>query len=285
MVGGSTRIPLVREMVGAFFQTKPYTALDPDQVVALGAAVQASILSGLNRDVLLLDVIPLSLGIETVGGAVAKLIMRNSTVPARATEMFSTSIDNQTNVKIHVLQGERELVKDCRSLGEFDLRGIPAMPAGIPQVEVEFLVDANGILNVTAGERRSGKRAAIQIVPRHGLTREEVERMEAESLAHAREDMHAHRVVDLAVNAALDIKWIREAMKRVGAGLDSTYRRELEKRIEELHQFVEMSRGDSGSIDADAFHRAKEELDRASVRLHEAAITKSLQDEDVAIER
>src|SRR5690606_24435671 len=203
-----------REMIGDFFGCEPYTALDPDQVVALGAAVQASILSGVNRDMLLLDVIPLSLGIETVGGAVAKLIMRNTTVPTRATEMFSTSVDGQTNVKIHVLQGERELAKDCRSLGEFHLRGIPPMPAGIPQIEVEFLVDANGILSVQAVERRSGKRASIQVVPRYGLTREEVDRMEAESYAHAREDMHAHRVIDLAVNSQLDIKWIRQAMQR-----------------------------------------------------------------------
>jgi molecular chaperone DnaK (HSP70) len=190
LVGGSTRIPLVRARVGAFFGVEPYAALDPDTVVALGAAVQGSILAGDHRrGSLLLDVIPLSLGIETQGGAVAKLIMRNSPVPARATETFSTSVDGQVSIKLNVLQGEREMAEDCRSLGEFHLAGLPPMPAGIPQLEVEFLVDANGVLNVSATEKRSGKRAGIQIVPNHGLTADEVDRMEAESLVHAREDM------------------------------------------------------------------------------------------------
>src|SRR5262249_28107271 len=153
------------------------------------------------KGALLLDVIPLSLGIETVGGAAAKIIFKNSTVPARATELFSTSVDGQTSIKLQIVQGEREMAADCRSLGVFHLRGIPPMPAGIPQVEVEFLVDANGVLNVSAHERRSGRRAALQVVPNHGLTREEVERMEADSVAHAREDMTRHRIVDLIANS------------------------------------------------------------------------------------
>ena len=161
MVGGSTRIPLVQQRVGELFGTQPYTALDPDRVVALGAAVQAGIMSGVTKGALLLDVIPLSLGIETAGGAVAKLIVSNSTVPARATERFTTSVDGQTSIKIHVLQGEREMVEHCRSLGVFDLRGLPPMPAGVPQLEVEFLVDAGGVLHVTAQENRTGKRAQL----------------------------------------------------------------------------------------------------------------------------
>src|SRR6185436_1613855 len=151
----STRIPMVRRRVGEFFGLTPYTAVDPDRVVALGAAVQASILSGKSKGALLLDVIPLSLGVETVGGAVAKLVMRNSTVPAKATEMFSTSVDGQTSIRLSVYQGEREMAADCRLLGQFNLAGIPPMPAGIPQVRVEFAVDASGVLTVSAVEQRS----------------------------------------------------------------------------------------------------------------------------------
>jgi molecular chaperone DnaK (HSP70) len=208
------------------------------------------------------------------------MIVRNSAMPARATEMFSTGVDGQTAVKVHVVQGERELVKDCRSLATFELRGLPPMPAGIPQVQVDFMVDANGVLAVHAVERRSGRRAQVQVVPAYGLTAEEVDRMEAESLAHAREDMHAHRVIDLVVNARLDITWIEDARTRAGALLDGAYLDDLEGHLTRLKGFIALAERSPGQVDADAFHKAKDALDRASMRLHEAAIVQSLQSMD-----
>ncbi|MBL8962534.1 MAG: Hsp70 family protein [Phycisphaeraceae bacterium] len=276
MVGGSTRIPLVRRRVGEFFGLDPYVALDPDEVVALGASVQASILSGTTRGRLLLDVIPLSLGIETVGGAVAKLIMRNSAVPTRATEMFSTSVDGQTSIAIHILQGERELSQDCRSLGMFHVRGIAPMPAGIPQLQVEFAVDSNGVLSVSAVERRSGRRAAVQVIPNHGLTAEEVDRIERESVVHAREDMARHRVIDLVVNSRLDLKWIGDRMERFGHLVEADYLGQLREAAEALAAMVARAESDWRSVEAGEFYTAKEFLDRLSVRLQEVSITESL---------
>jgi molecular chaperone DnaK (HSP70) len=278
MVGGSTRIPCVRRAASEAFGAEAYTAVDPDETVALGAAVQASLLEGRRADILLLDVIPLSLGIETVGGAVAKILVRNQSIPARATEMFSTSVDGQVNVSIHVLQGEREMVADCRSLARFDFRGIPPMPAGIPQIEVEFLVDANGILTVSAQERRSGVNASVQVVPTWGLTRDEIAAMERDALVHARDDMHRHRIADLCVHASLDLKWIGEALSRVRDTVDAAYVRDLEARSRALAAFVEEGRRDPSLCDADAFQRAKEDLDRFSMPLHEASITRTLRE-------
>ena len=199
LVGGSTRIPKVRALVEGLFQRTPHTDLNPDEVVALGAAVQANILGGgseATENMLLLDVTPLSLGIEVAGGVSDKIILRNSTIPASATQHYTTQVDGQANVAIHVLQGERELAKDCRSLARFDLRGIPPMTAGMPRIEVKFLIDANGILHVSAREQRSGKEAEIRVQPSYGLTDDQVESMILDSFDYAEEDFRRRQVIE-----------------------------------------------------------------------------------------
>jgi Fe-S protein assembly chaperone HscA len=221
LVGGSTRIPAVRQLVDELFHLsargkKPHTGLNPDEVVALGAAVQADILAGASKsteEMLLLDVTPLSLGIEALGGTVARIIQRNSTIPASATEHFTTGVDGQTNVAIHVVQGERELASDCRSLARFDLKGIPPMSAGMPRIEVRFLIDADGILQVSAREQRSGLAAEIEVKPTYGLTDEQVEGMILDSFDHAEEDFAKRLLIEARIEAESILSKVEGAHK------------------------------------------------------------------------
>ena len=235
LVGGSTRIPLVRQAVETLFKAKPHSELNPDEVVALGAAVQAAILSGDVTDKLLLDVTPLSLGIETIGGVVSRLIHRNATIPASATEVFTTSVEGQRNVLIHVVQGERELARDCRSLARFDLKDLDPVPAGMARIEVRFLIDANGILNVSARDMRSGKEQSVEVKPSYGLTDEQVEAMIKESFEKAEADFAARQLREAQVEADTILGALKKAkVNAAWFGLSEAERLKIDKAQNEL---------------------------------------------------
>ena len=269
LVGGSTRVPLVRRRVQALFGKTPHSQLNPDEVVALGAAVQAQILAGGITDMLLLDVTPLSLGIETLGGIVSVLIPRNTTIPTSAREMFTTSVDGQTVVDMHVVQGERELAKDCRSLARFELRGIDPMPAGMPKIEVTFLIDANGILQVQAKEQRTGKAASIEVKPTYGLSEADVARMVEESFTYAEADVETRLLIETRNEADTVLTHVDRALRQAGSLLTEGERQAIEAAVAALRQ---ARAGD----DRDAIRDRTTDLNRATERLAEAMMDAAL---------
>jgi molecular chaperone DnaK len=270
LVGGSTRIPLVRKTVGDYFQRAPHCELNPDEVVALGAAVQADILESGVKTMLLLDVTPLSLGIETMGGVVAKIIPRNSTIPASAQEMFTTGVENQTGIDVHVLQGERELAKDCRSLARFQLK-VPPGPAGLARIEVKFLIDANGILQVAARDLRSGGEHSIEVQPSYGLSDAEVEHMLEESIEFAEQDFAERQLIEARTEAEAILTATEKAFRDPrSAEISAAERRSIDNSVTALRSAV-------ASTDYKLVRQRIDELNQATTNLAEILMNSALQ--------
>ena len=262
LVGGSTRIPLVQKMVKEFFGKEPHKGVNPDEVVAVGAAIQAGVLAGDVEDVLLLDVTPLSLGIETLGGVTTKLIEKNTTIPTKKSEIFSTASDNQTAVSIHVVQGEREMARDNRTLGRFNLEGIPPAPRGVPQIEVTFDIDANGIVHVSAKDLGTGKEQKIRIEASSGLNQDEIDKMVREAEAHAEEDRKRKEEITVRNNADSLIYSIEKTLNEVGDKVPEAERSKIEEAIENLKKKLE-----SGTTEE--IKSGIEELNKASHKISE----------------
>jgi molecular chaperone DnaK (HSP70) len=278
LVGGSTRIPLVRRRIEEVTGKRPHTDVDPDLAVALGAAIQADVLAGNDKSLLLLDVIPLSLGLETLGGAVQKLILRNATIPTSATEEFSTAVDGQTAVDLTIYQGERELAGDCRQLGHFQLRGLPPLPAGLPRIAVTFLVDADGVLRVTAKEQRTGVEASIKVVPSFGLSREEVRRMMLDSIENAQADYLARKAIDLRNKAQAMVAGTTKALQLADLPPDQTWA--VQRAVRTLDKLL------AGNAETAALEAATEELARLTGTIADdvisSAVSKALRAEQAA---
>jgi len=263
LVGGQTRMPLIQKVVEEFFAKKPHMGVNPDEVVALGAAVQAGVLQGDVKDILLLDVIPLSLGIETLGGVATKLVERNTTIPSSKSQIFSTAADNQTSVEIHIVQGERPMASDNKSLGRFILDGVPPAPRGMPQVEVTFDVDANGILNVKALEKSSGKVQSIRIEASSGLKEEDIKKMQADAEIHAEEDKKKREIADIRNTAEMTLYTAEKALKDNEGKIPEELKNEVNNKITAL-------RGVKDGSDVEAIKKAMEELSSEMSKIGEA---------------
>jgi len=267
LVGGSTRIPRVQAIVKEIFGKDPHKGVNPDEVVAIGAAIQAGVLAGEVKDLLLLDVTPLSLGIETLGGVMTPLITRNTTIPTRKAEVFSTAADSQTSVEVHVLQGERQLARDNRTLGRFHLDGLPPAPRGVPQIEVTFDIDANGIVNVSAKDKATGKEQKIAITASSGLSKDEVDRMMKEAEAHADEDKVRREEIETRNRADQAVYGSERMLKDAGEKLPPADRAEVETAMADLRKAIEAN--DTAAMNAGmekltaAQHKAAETLYRA----------------------